>query len=141
MNEFMTDTGIYITDLYLLSYCGMKIIFQVCKTTPKTVFLVELATKRYKDGYTLTKTYKPSKKPLIIKENNVFTKSTYEVAAIREDKKLPIRIGMNSDVFWEAQKYVKYPRRGTFLAVPFTNHRNTYWKKPKLLERKENILA
>ena len=134
----MTDTGIKILDMYILSYCGMKIIFQVCDTTNKTVKLIELATKRYKDGYTLTKTYKASKKPLIIENNNVFTRSNYEVLAIRDDKKLPIRITMSTKIFWEAQKYRKYPRMGTFLAIPFLHHRNTYWKKPKEIENVDN---
>ena len=133
----MTNTGIKILDLYLLAYSGMKVIFQVCDTTENTVTLIELATKKYKNGYTLTKHYKASKKPLIIKNNNVFTKSKYKVVSIREDKKLPIRIDMTTKIFWEAQKYVDYPKIGTFLAVPFLEHRNTYWKKPKKKEEKE----
>ena len=137
----MTDTGIELLDLYLLSYAGIKVIFQVCKTTRNTVFLVELATKKYRDGYSLTKTFKPSKKPLIIKNKNIFTKSTYEVCAIRPDKKLPIKIDLSTKIFWEAQKYVDYPLIGTFLAVPFVDYLNKYWKKPKKKEKEKNIWA
>ena len=130
----MTDTGIYLLDLYLLSYSGMKIIFQVCKTTKKSVFLIELATKRYKGGYTLTDTFHATKSPLIVVDKNVFTKSTYEVPATRKDKKLPIRILYGSRAYNEATKYVKYPKFGTFLAVPFLDYMNTYWKAPKKLK-------
>ena len=133
----MTDTGIKMLDMYLLSYCGIKVIFQVCDTTDSTVTLIELATKKYKDGITLTKKYKSTKKPLIIKGNNTFTGSNFFVSAIREDKKLPIRIDITTKIFWEAQKYTDYPPMGTFLAVPFPDHRDTYWKKPKEKERKE----
>ena len=42
--------GIYLLDMYMLDYYGIKLFFQVCKTTENSVFLVELATKRYKDG-------------------------------------------------------------------------------------------
>lgn len=136
-NPYMTNTGILISDIYILTYAKMKVIFQVCRTTPTSVFLIELATKKYKDGYTLTKKYHASKKPLIIKYDNVFSRSTYEVPALREDKKLPIQIDATTDIFWEALKYNKYPKFGTFLAIPFTEHRDTYWKKPKLLEKIE----
>ena len=134
-NPYMTDTGILICDLYLLSYEGLKVIFQVCKTTPKTVCLIELATKKYKDGYTLTKKYRPSKQPLVVVKDNVFSRSAYEVSAMRIDKKLPIRIDLRSKLFWEATKYTRYPKRGIFFAVPFLNHRNTYWKKPVELSK------
>lgn len=127
----MTDTGIKLLDIYILTYCGIRVIFQVCETTDNTVKLIELATKRYKGGITLTKTYKASKTPLIIKKDNAFTRSTYEVAANRHDKKLPIKIDMSTKIFWEAQKYVDYPKIGTFLAVPFLDHRTTFWKKPE----------
>ena len=131
----MTDTNIHLLDLYMLSYEGLKVVFQVCDTTPDSVFLIELATKRYKDGVTLTKKYKATKKPLIITHNNIFTKSTYEVPATREDKKLPIKITMATPIFWEAYKHTPYPRTGTFLAVPFPDHRNTYWKNRKKEEK------
>lgn len=127
----MTDTDIKLLDLYILSYYDIKVVFQVCRTTPTSVFLIELATKKYKDGFTLTKTFKASKKPLIITNNNTFTGSTYEVIAIRPDKKLPIRISLANKIFYEAQKYDPYPKTGTALAIPFDDYMNTYWKKPK----------
>lgn len=132
----MTNTGIKLLDLYLLSYCGLKVIFQVCETTERTVTLIELATKKYKNGYTLTKKYKASKKPLVIKGDNVFTRSNFKVVAIREDKKLPIKIDMTTKLFWEAEKYVDFPKVGIFLAAPFLDHINTYWAKPQKKEKK-----
>lgn len=135
----MTDNGIKLLDLYILSYLGIKVVFQVCNTTRNTVTLIELATKKYKDGITLTKRYKATKKPLIIKNDNVFSRSKYKVVAMREDKKLPIKIDLTTKIFYEAQKYQEYPPMGTFLAVPFVEHRTTYWKKPKKIEKVDNL--
>ena len=135
----MTDTGIKILDVYILTYNGIRVIFQVCDTTEDTVTLIELATKRYKHGITLTKRYKATKNPLVIKKDNVFTRSSYEVKATRPDKKLPIKIDMTTKLFWEANKYVEYPRMGVFLAVPFTSHRTTFWRKPEKEEKECDI--
>ena len=128
----MTKTGICLNDLYILSYFGFKVIFQVCWTSDDSVRLIELAVKRYKDGWTLTKRYHASAEPLIIKKDNVYTRSTYEVRATREDKKLPIRVDYSSKLFWKACDVLGHPVLvGTLLAVPYDRHKETYWTEPK----------
>ena len=126
----MNRHGVCLQDIYLLSYCGMKVIFQVCKTYDRSVCLIELATKKYKDGISLTRKIKASKDPLIITKNNSYYKSMYEVPT-REDKKLIIHITSADRIYWEALKYVEYPKSGLFLAVPFPEYLEKYWKKPK----------
>lgn len=127
----MTNTGIHLLDIYMLQYCDQTVIFQVCATTPTTVTLIELEQKKCKGGMTLTSTYKATKHPLIIKEDNVFTRSSYRVRAIRRDKKLPIRIGIDTEIFWEAKKNMMFPGVGVYLAIPFEDHRIAYWKGPE----------
>ena len=126
----MNVHGVFLQDIYLLSYCGMKVIFQVCKTYERSVCLIELATKKYKNGISLTKKIQASKNPLIITRNNSYYKSTYEVPT-REDKKLIIHITPSDRIYWEAAKYNEYPKMGMFLAVPFPDYLKKYWKKPK----------
>ena len=138
----MTKNGICIGDIYVLTYCGIRVILRVCNTSERYVYLYELATKRYKDGYALTNRLKGSKKPLLVpKKDNVFSRSKFKVEANRIDKKLSIRIDSNTLLYWEAMKYVENPMPGPYLAHPFKNYRKYYWKKPNLLEkfRKENV--
>jgi len=126
----MNKDGVFLQDIYLLSYCGFKIIFEVCRTYDHSVCLIELATKKYKDGITLTKWIRPTFHPLVVMKYNRFSKSTFEVAT-RSDKKLVIYIGPQHRLYWEALKTNPHPPIGNFLAVPFPDYLNTYWKKPK----------
>ena len=127
MDVVVNKHHVYIQDIYILSYYGIKVVFQVAKVTENSVFLVELATKRYKDGLTLTKGLKTSKKPYFVKGNNTRSGTTFEVFT-REDKTLPIRIWYDSDIFWEAAKRVSAPLVGTCLAIPFNDkYLSAYW--------------
>lgn len=130
----MNKDGVFLQDIYLLSYCGFKIIFEVCKTYDHSVCVIELATKKYKDGITLTKWIRPTLHPLVVLGPNRFAKSTFEVQT-RSDKKLVIYIGPQHRLYWEALKYVDMPPTGKFLAVPFPDYLKTYWKKPKKLKK------
>ncbi len=130
----MNKDGVFLQDIYLLSYCGLKVIFEVCKTYDHSVCLIELATKNYKDGISLTKYVRPTFYPLVITKHNRFSKSTFEVFT-RPDKKLVIPIDTNTRLYWEALKYVPNPPVGRFLAVPFPDYLKTYWKKPKKLKK------
>ena len=124
-------------DIYALNYYGIIVVFEVCDVHHEKedyVSLIELETKRYKDGIALTKQLKPAKYPLVIKNNNVWSKTTYYVRA-RLDKKLPIVVSQTSRLFWEATKYVDSPMIGTFLAEPFPNYLTTYWEKPKKIKK------
>lgn len=133
----MNEDGIFIQDMYLLSYCGIKVVFEVCETFPHSVRIIELATKKYKNGISLTKWIRPSKHPLVVTGPNTFEKSTYEVNT-RQDKKIEIVVTRASRLFWEATKYVDCPLVGKFLAVPFPDYRDTFWKKPRNMKEEEN---
>lgn len=130
----MNKDGVFLQDIYLLSYCGFKVVFEVCKTYDHSVCLIELATKKYKDGITLTKWIRPTRYPLVVFGQNRFSKSTFEVRT-RPDKKLVIYIGPQCRLYWEALKYFDMPPTGNFLAVPFPDYLQTYWKKPKKLKK------
>lgn len=141
MNE-LNRNGIFLLDIYLLDYYGIKVFFQVCKTTRDTVYLVELATKVTKEGIMLTKRIKASKKPIIIRLNNTPTKSKYEVKPIKLNGKdfwLPIAINYNDPIYEEAQKYHEYPVSGIAYAVPIKDVLNKYWEKPVEIGKEEVI--
>lgn len=129
MSEDLNNYGIFITDIYLLSYCGIILFFQVCKTTKKSVYLIELATKKYKNGTMLTKRIHASKKPLIIKHNNTITKSNYEIFPIKIDDEylLPIEIKYGDDLYKKAEEYVDYPPIGYVYAIPIKDYLHKYW--------------
>jgi len=134
----MNNHRIHTQDIYILSYYGIKVVFQVCETYPESVRLIELEQKRYKDGWTLTKRLKPAKYPFVVSKPNTFTKSTYE-AKTRPDKKIEIKIDSSCELFWYVARYVckheSFPRVGTVLAVPFYNFMNKYWKNSKILKK------
>lgn len=132
-------SDIYINDVFMLNYYGIRVIFQVANVSEdeKEIYLVELATKRYKDGYTLTKNLDTSKNPFIIKKNNARTKTTYKVSP-NEDGTFYVLVPMYSKLFWEALKYVEYPKTGYVLAVPFKDYLNTYWEEPVKIKEIEN---
>lgn len=124
------DRGyVYVGDVFLLNYYGIYIFLCTCKR-PKdgedTFYIFELGTKKYKDGIMLKKGFlsSPSKNPFIVLENNCWSKSTYEVTAIKDcpgangiDYYLPIEIKYNSKIFLEAKRRgIKNPTFGTFYA-------------------------
>lgn len=131
MTDELNKHGIFIGDVFILNYCGIKVLFQVCKTTKNSVFLVELATKRYKDGIMLTKSIKASKNPLIINKDNTHTHSTYEVVPIKLEKDywLPIEIKPFSKIHIMAlqRNGFEYAPTGYAYAVPVKEYYNRYW--------------
>lgn len=146
MEDELNEDGIFICDYYMLNYYGVLVIFQVCKTRKKSVFLIELATKIIDNKIMLTDQVRASKKPLVIRENNVFTKSTYEVKPIRlngKDLWLPIKIDFGDPIFEEAKKYEPYPAWGYAYAVPMKIEEvvGIYWEMPEKLETKKRNLA
>ena len=143
MTDFkeLNESGIFLLDTYLLDYYGVKVFFQVCKTTKHSVYLVELATKKTKYGIMLTKRIKASKKPLVILKNNTYTKSEYEVTPINLNGKeywLPIEIHYGDLIHQEAEKYYDFPAVGYAYAVPIKDVINKYWETPTLIEE-ENV--
>lgn len=139
----INEKGIMLLDVFMLDYCGIKVFFQVCKTTKKSVFLVELGIKKYKNGITLLKGFKPSKNPYIITINNTQTKSTYEVFPEKIDDNeywLPIEIKMGSKIYIKAiTKNREYPPIGTAYAVPIKEYANKYWENSTEIEKEEKI--
>ncbi len=141
MTDELNEDGIFICDYYMLDYYGVLVIFQVCKTRKKSVYLIELATKIIDNKIMLTDQIKASKKPLVIRENNVFTKSTYEVTPIRlngKDLWLPIKIDFGDPIFLEAKKYEPYPAWGYAYALPVKREDvvGIYWEMPEKIENK-----
>lgn len=142
MKNEINDYGIFLLDYYLLDYYGIKVFFQVCKTRRNSVYLVELATKTNKYGIMLTRTIKASKKPKIIRFNNTYTKSQYQVYPISlKDNEywLPIEIKIGDPIYEEAKKYCDYPAFGYAYAVPIKDVLNKYWEVPKEKEPEETI--
>lgn len=142
MTDELNECGIFLLDIYMLDYYGTKTFFQVCKTTKETVYLVELATKTTKCGIMLTKRIKASKKPLIVRFNNAYTKSQYEVKPINLNDKeywLPIEIKYGDPIYLEARKYHDCPACGYAYAVPVKDVINKYWEKPVETVKEEKI--
>lgn len=129
MTDELNKYDIFLLDVFVLNYYGILVFFQVCKTKQNSVFLVELATKRYKNGITLTKGFKASKKPHIILNNNTHTKSTYEVYPVPNgyNVMLPIEIDINTPIYQEAWERTEYPIIGTVYAKPVYDYANKYW--------------
>lgn len=139
----LNDYGIFLLDIYVLNYYGIKVFFQVCKTTEKSVYLIELATKRYKNGIImLTKNFSASKKPYIILNNNTRRKSTYEVYPVKNGygHYLPIEVKLGSRLHEEALNRTDFPIAGTAYAVPVRDVLNKYWVDD-IIEEEVNGLA
>ena len=122
----LNDNGVFIGDIYVLNYYEILVFFEVCKTKANSVFLVELGTKRYKNGVMFLKGYKASKKPLVITENNTRTKATYEVRP-RKDLSLPILITTDTVLYKHAKENVRHPSVGVFYATKIVDYMNRYW--------------
>ena len=126
------EQGIIIGSFYILNYYGVYVFFRVCKTTKKSVYLIELATKKHKDGVVLTKGFKTTKKPYIVQNNNTWRKSNYEVFPTK-DKLLPIEIEYGSKLYNEALKNTRYPMVGTGYAEPIEDIWKWYWIKDEIV--------
>ncbi len=140
MYNELNDYDIYITDVYMLNYEGVLVFFQVCGTKKKSVFVIELATKKYKSNYLmLSKNMCPSKKPFFVLTNNVFTKSTYEVFPVDIGYGkyfLPFLVKYGDPLYKEAEKYVSTPAPGWVYAkrISVDEYVNKYWQIPKSLK-------
>ena len=132
----LNEQGILIGSFYILNYYGVYVFLRVCKTTKKSVYLIELATKKHKEGISLTKGFKPTKKPYIVQFNNTWRKSNYEVFPTK-DKLLPIEITYGSKLYNAALQNTKYPVCGTAFAEPVQDIWKWYW----VVEEKANGVA
>ena len=123
MNE-INEQGIMLLDVYAIKYNNSMVFFQVCKTKKNSVTLIELASKPYLDGIMLDPAMVASKKPIIIKKNNTFTKSTFEVKPIKWEKDYWLPIEFNGFVYY---------------AVPLKDYRNKVWTVLPEKEETEEI--
>lgn len=125
----LNEMGIFVGSFYILNYYGICVFFRVCKTTKKSVYLMELATKRYKEGIMLCKGFKGSKNPYVVLENNTWRKSKYEVFPTEEG--LPIEVQYGSKLFNEAKNKMcqNVPMCGQVYAQPieFNDLMAHYW--------------
>lgn len=137
MNE-LNVFGVFIGDVYVLNYYNILVFFQVSKTTEETVFLFELATKKYKNGIMLAKGLKASKKPLVITSNNSWTKTTYEVTPCK-DLSLPVNIDYSTPIYSKALEYTDYPLTGTFYIEKITDYIDKYWISTEKLDKIKNM--
>lgn len=122
----LNDQGVFLGDIYVLNYYEILVFFEVCKTKEKSVCLVELGTKRYRNGVMFLKGYKASKRPLIITENNTRNKTTYRVRP-EKDLSLPILITTDLPIYRRARENVKNPQVGIFYATKIVDYINHYW--------------
>ena len=134
----INDYGVFLGDVYCLNYYDILVFFYVSKTTAKTVFLVELGTKKYKNGITLTKGFKAAKNPLVITEYNTYEKTTYEVTPNR-DLSLPIRITADLPIYEKALEKVEFPMTGTFYITKVKDWANTYWVIEEKVDKIKNL--
>ena len=95
--------------------------FTVVWTKKDRVYLIELATKKYKNGIRFTKKIRATKHPLVILEKNVYRKSEYFVFPaniVPNEVWLPIEVKYGSKLYKEACKRTPYPICGTAFAKP-----------------------
>lgn len=135
--------GIVTGDIYSLIYYGVYIYFQVTKITTNSVFLVELGTKKFKkendnNNYvTFLSDCKPTKKPLVVLENNVFTKTKFEICPIlfygEKEAFLPIEVKQGSKLHLKAMELNKrYVPANCYAYATFFKHSHEYhcyWKE------------
>lgn len=138
MKDEINEFGIFLTDIFILDYYGIKTFFQVCGTTKKTVFLIELAQKEIGGKTMLSKNLVASKNPKVVRNMNVWTKSRYEVTPINlngNEYWLPIPIKIGDPLFNEALKYTEFPSVGYAYAVKVNDVANKYWEPPMKKEK------
>ena len=134
VKDELNRCGIFLQDVFMLDYYGIKTFFQVCGTTKETVFLIELAVRETEQGVMIRVPMKPSRKPRVILRDNTPTKSRYEVTPAKlngKDYWLPIRIDPGDPLNSEAKRYESDPICGYAYAIPIKDVLNKYWEKPK----------
>ena len=132
------DYDIRFGDIFYLKYCGINVFFCVCKTSSAQCCIFELAKKTIKyEGKkveVLCGEYKGSKKPLVVTEDNCYTKSRFWVYAKNKDV---IWIPITSDLplYKKACEQAKdfIPRLGDIPAIKLEEEKkngilNYYWE-------------
>ena len=134
----LNEYGIIFGDIFYLRYCGINVFFCVCKTTTTQCCIFELAKKRIKYKGKIVEVlygeYKGAKKPLVVTEDNCYSKSNFWVDMKNENE---IWIPITTDLplykcaCEKAKDYI--PKLGEFEAVKLTEEKangilNYYWE-------------
>lgn len=120
------DYGISFGDLFYLRYCGLNIVFYVCKTTSTQVCLFELAKKKIKyQGRTvevLCRGLPGTQSPLIVTEDNCYSKSHFWVD-VKDEEHIWIPINKDMPICERARKKGYIPKVGEFEAYKMTEEK------------------
>lgn len=95
------DDDVLFGDIFYLSYCGINVFLKVCRTNKKAVCVYELSKRRLK-GHRETISSRASKNPLLVMENNTWTKSNFWVETgidKNNEKFIKIQMDTNSKLF------------------------------------------
>ena len=112
--------GILFGDVFYLNYHGINIFLYVCRTSYFQVAVYELGTKKIKyenKQVEIINNMKPARKPLIVTEDNCWTKSRFWVDTTK-DHELIIPINSDTPAYKEAIKMgIEFPETGLFKAI------------------------
>lgn len=135
-----TKHGFFPSDIFVLNYYGVFVFFQITKITSSSVFLMELESKPYKNGYVLKFPIKACKTPLVILKNNTYEKSTYEVYPLKleDDFLLPIEVQLFSPLYNKALEEGRNPIDGIAYAEKVKNHLGKYWSNKRKIKKPIN---
>ncbi len=139
------DDGIEFGDCYYLNYYGINVLFYVCGLDKHRVRIYELAKKkRIIDGVSaeyLTPELKPTRSPLVVLENNCWTKSNYW-ARTNNKRQIEIPVKVSDPLYKKAVELgIEYPATGLCYAIWLEEEQkkgvaNFYWPAPKKNKKK-----
>lgn len=140
--------GVMFGDIYYLNYYGINVFFYVCRIDHHRVAVFELAKKKAKLPKTgecvefIHPKLKPARSPLVVLENNCWTKSNFWVDTNKE-KQLIIPVAFLSPLYNCALDLgIELPMSGEYCAVPLTKEQDEgtlftfYWDVPKKAKNK-----
>ena len=140
------DDGVNFGDLYYLNYYGINVFFYVCGLDKHKVRIYELAKKkRIIDGVSaecLTPGLRPTHTPLVVLENNCWTKSNFW-ASTNNKPQIEIPINAFDPLFKKALELgVEYPMTGFCYAIWMEEEQkngvlNYYWPTPNKKTKKK----
>lgn len=138
------ENGIIFGDCFYLNYYGINVFFYVCKTNKDSACVYELAKKRVKyEGRTveiLCNNLVATKSPLVVLENNCYTKSNFWVSTTK-DKCLIIPVEYLSPLYKKAlEQGVEFPATGEFKALMLEEEKKKgflrfYWEVTKPIKK------
>lgn len=140
--ETLNKDNVFISDMFILNFYGIIVIFEVSKTNYNEVYLTELEMVRYKNGVKLSKSLKAAKNPLVVPSfYNTRTKTEFNVETVKLYKNEPwlsIYIDEKTPIYQKALDMGEYPTAGTWYATPIKNCLNTFWISEQLKKKHKN---